>query len=47
MPDCDRVEADFGAGAPLLSVSVPLSERLFGQGAIGTWKDFEVRTTTG
>ena len=34
-------------GAPLLSVSVPLSERLFGQGAIGTWKDFEVRTTTG
>lgn len=34
-------------GVPLLSVSVPLSERLFGQGAIGTWKDFEVRTTTG
>ena len=33
-------------GAPLLSVSIPLSERLFGQGAIGTWKDFEVRTIT-
>ncbi len=31
---------------PDLSVSVPLSERLFGQGAIGTFKNFEVTTTT-
>ena len=29
---------------PLLSVSIPLSERLFGQGAIGTWKKFQVIT---
>lgn len=27
---------------PDLSVSVPLSERLFGQGADGTWSDFVV-----
>jgi hypothetical protein len=30
--------------APELSVSFPMSERLFGQGAIGTWDDFEVTT---
>jgi hypothetical protein len=29
---------------PDLSVSVPLSERLFGQGAIGTFKNFVVTT---
>ena len=29
---------------PDLSVSVPMSERLFGQGAIGTFKDFKVIT---
>lgn len=29
---------------PDLSVSVPMSERLFGQGAIGTFKDFKVTT---
>lgn len=32
--------------APELSVSIPISERLFGQGAIGTWKNFKVVTTT-
>lgn len=31
---------------PALSVSIPLSERLFGQGAVGTWKDFTVTTKT-
>ncbi|MEO7397434.1 MAG: DUF6081 family protein [Ilumatobacteraceae bacterium] len=31
---------------PALSVSIPLSERLFGQGAIGTWKNFKVTTRT-
>jgi hypothetical protein len=31
---------------PDLSVSIPLSERLFGQGAVGTWKDFLVTTKT-
>ena len=31
---------------PDLSVSIPLSERLFGQGALGTWKDFTVTTKT-
>jgi hypothetical protein len=30
--------------APELSVSIPLSERLFGQGAIGTWDKFRVTT---
>ncbi len=30
--------------APELSVSIPLSERLFGQGAIGTWDKFKVTT---
>lgn len=30
--------------APALSVSIPLSERLFGQGAIGTWDKFVVTT---
>ena len=29
---------------PELSVSIPISERLFGQGAIGTWKNFKVTT---
>ncbi|MEY2517215.1 MAG: hypothetical protein QOJ89_4573 [bacterium] len=28
--------------APELSVSIPTSERIFGQGAIGTWDDFTV-----
>jgi hypothetical protein len=28
--------------APGLSVSIPMSERLFGQGAIGTWSKFKV-----
>jgi hypothetical protein len=32
--------------APELSVSVPLSERAFGQGAIATFDDFKVKTTT-
>lgn len=32
--------------APELSVSIPLSERLFGQGAIGTWDHFRVTVTT-
>jgi len=32
--------------APELSVSMPMSERLFGQGAIGTWDDFTVTTVT-
>ena len=31
--------------APALSVNIPLTERLFGQGALGTWKNFEIRTT--
>lgn len=31
---------------PDLSVSIPTSERIFGQGAIGTWKDFKVTTRT-
>lgn len=30
--------------APQLSVSIPLSERLFGQGAVGTWDKFTVVT---
>lgn len=30
--------------APELSVSIPMSERLFGQGAIGTWNKFVVTT---
>ena len=29
---------------PDLSVSIPISERLFGQGAIGTWKNFQITT---
>jgi len=32
--------------APALSVSIPMSERLFGQGAIGTWDKFMVTTKT-
>ena len=32
--------------APELSVSIPLSERLFGQGAVGTFDDFRVKTVT-
>jgi hypothetical protein len=32
--------------APELSVSIPLAERLFGQGATGTWKHFRVITRT-
>ncbi|AUB85005.1 DUF6081 family protein [Candidatus Thiodictyon syntrophicum] len=32
--------------APELSVSIPLSERLFGQGAIGTWDSFRVTRKT-
>ena len=32
--------------APELSVSIPLSERLFGQGASGTFDDFRVKTVT-
>ena len=32
--------------APQLSVSIPLSERLFGQGAVGTWDKFRVTTKT-
>ncbi len=31
---------------PELSVSIPMSERLFGQGAIGTWNSFRVTTKT-
>ena len=31
---------------PDLSVSIPVSQRLFGQGAIGTFKDFKVTTRT-
>ena len=31
---------------PDLSVSIPVSERLFGQGAIGTFKNFKVTTKT-
>ena len=31
--------------APALSVNIPISERKFGQGAIGTWNNFEVKTT--
>lgn len=30
--------------APELSVSIPMSERLFGQGAVGTFDDFRVKT---
>jgi hypothetical protein len=30
--------------APELSVSIPMSERLFGQGAVGTWNKFKVTT---
>lgn len=30
--------------APELSVSIPISERLFGQGAVGTWENFKVTT---
>lgn len=33
--------------APQLSVSIPLSQRAFGQGAVGTFSDFRVRTTEG
>ena len=33
--------------APELSVSIPMSERLFGQGATGTWDKFVVTTKTG
>ena len=32
--------------APELSVSIPLSERLFGQGATGTFDEFRVKTVT-
>ena len=32
--------------APELSVSIPIAERLFGQGAVGTWDKFRVATTT-
>ncbi|MEY2522038.1 MAG: hypothetical protein QOJ66_603 [Ilumatobacteraceae bacterium] len=32
--------------APDLSVSIPMSERLFGQGAVGTWNKFTVTTKT-
>ena len=32
--------------APELSVSIPMSERLFGQGAVGTWNKFTVTTKT-
>jgi hypothetical protein len=32
--------------APELSVSIPVSERLFGQGAIASFDDFKVKTTT-
>jgi Family of unknown function (DUF6081) len=32
--------------APELSVSIPMSERLFGQGAVGTWDRFRVTTET-
>jgi hypothetical protein len=32
--------------APELSVSIPVSERAFGQGAIASFDDFKVRTTT-
>jgi hypothetical protein len=31
---------------PDLRVSIPTSERIFGQGAIGTWKNFQVTTTS-
>jgi hypothetical protein len=30
--------------APELSVSIPMTERLFGQGAIGNWDKFKVTT---
>lgn len=33
--------------APELSVSIPLAERLFGQGATGTWDKFRVTTKNG
>jgi hypothetical protein len=32
--------------APQLSVSIPMSQRLFGQGAIGSWDKFKVTTKT-
>ena len=32
--------------APDLSVSIPLAERLFGQGAVGRWDEFRVTTKT-
>jgi hypothetical protein len=32
--------------APELNVSIPISERLFGQGAIASFDDFKVKTTT-
>jgi hypothetical protein len=32
--------------APELSVNIPLSERLFGQGATGTFDDFKVKTVS-
>jgi hypothetical protein len=32
--------------APELSVSIPIDERLFGQGAVGTFDDFRVKTVT-
>jgi hypothetical protein len=32
--------------APELSVSIPLSERLFGQGATGTFDNFKVKTVS-
>jgi hypothetical protein len=32
--------------APELSVSIPMSERLFGQGATGTFDDFKVKTVS-
>lgn len=31
---------------PDLSVSIPLTERAFGQGAVGTWADFTITTVT-
>ena len=31
--------------APELAVSIPVSERIFGQGAVGSFDDFTVRTT--
>ena len=31
---------------PKLSISFPMEQRLFGQGAAATWSDFKVVTTT-